>query len=360
MYGNVCMRVWKQTGYRRCTPATLLPYHQCERGEGDRAVAGALSVINRYVRLLCLPAALLGMMVASATVMAQQAQPAANVATTAFAVPEGDPIAGLLRSKSMQQQAQQHAVEELSSQVAYVIDQDGGMVLLEKNAHHVLPIASITKLMTGLVISENRLAMDEVIAITEDDIDRLKGSRSRLKVGTLLTRGQLLLLSLMSSENRAAHALARTFPGGEYNFVRYMNQRAQSLGMRDTRFVESTGLSSANRSSARDLALLVQAAAADPLISTYTTVPDYELPLFEGELQYRNTNVLTRHPEWEIGLQKTGYIREAGRCLVMQTLVSGRRLVMVFLNAGSTRQRTEDAKTVKSWLEVPSLAHYNR
>lgn len=315
----------------------------------------------RAVALRALSVSLLAAVAASGAMAQQQAaQPVAYVQTPVFSQPDADPIGGLLQSKSMQQLARQHTLDELASQVAYVVDQDAGTVLLEKNAHRVAPIASITKLMTGLVISENRLAMDEVISITEDDIDRLKGSRSRLKVGTLLTRGQLLLLSLMSSENRAAHALARTFPGGEYNFVRYMNQRAQSLGMRDTRFVEPTGLSSANQSSARDLAVLVKAAAADPLLSTYTTVPDYELPLFEGELQYRNTNALTRNPEWEIGLQKTGYIREAGRCLVMQTLVGGRRLVMVFLNSGSSRQRIEDARTVKNWLETPRLAQYSR
>lgn len=313
---------------------------------------------RRVVLGLLAAVAVTGTPVAALAQSAGSAQVVAHVKTSAFDAPNGDPINGLLHSKSMQSLVQQHSLEELGSQVAYVVDQDSDMVLVEKNAHRVAPIASITKLMTGLVISENKLPMDEVITITEDDIDTLKGSRSRLKVGTMLTRGQLLLLSLMSSENRAAHALSRTFPGGEYNFVRYMNQRAQSLGMHDTRFVESTGLSSGNQSSAKDLATLVKATANDPLLSTYTTVPNYELPTFDGELSYRNTNALTRHPEWDIGLQKTGYIREAGRCLVMQTLVGGRRLVMVFLNSGSSKQRIADAKTVKNWLEMPRVAHY--
>lgn len=325
-------------------------YTLFSRGRQAGAVSRCLAL--SVAASVCAPTALQAETVAVSN-MVQVELTAAQNQNNVFAMADTDAIDGLLQSQSLKQKVSFHAPEELASQVAYVEDQDSGVVLMNKNASHVAPIASITKLMTGLVISENKLPMDEVISITEDDVDRLKNSRSRLKVGTLLTRGQLLLLALMSSENRAAHALARTFPGGEYNFVRYMNQRARSLGMQETRFVEPTGLSSANRSSARDLAILVKAAASDPLISTYTTVPDYELPTYDGALSYRNTNALTRHPDWEIGLQKTGYIREAGRCLVMQTIVAGRRMVMVFLNSNSSRQRIADAKTVKNWLEQP-------
>ena len=214
-----------------------------------------------------------------------------------------------------------HATDDpldLKSSVALVIDQDTQQVLFSKNPQAVLPIASITKLMTALVVTEAGLPLDEMLAISQDDVDTEKGSRSRLTVGTQLTRGEMLLLALMSSENRAAHALGRHYPGGMDAFVGAMNAKAQLLGMGDTRYVEPTGLSSQNRSSANDLARLVDAAYAHPIIRELSTSREAQVDVGKRQLQFRNTNGLVRNPEWDIGLQKTGYISEAGRCLVMQ------------------------------------------
>lgn len=239
----------------------------------------------------------------------------------------------------------------LRSSVALVIDQDTQEVLLSKNDHAVLPIASLTKLMTGVIINEAKLPMDEMITITQDDVDTEKGSSSRLRVGATLSRGELLHLALMSSENRAAHALGRTYPGGMTAFVGLMNGKAQVLGMKDTRYVEPTGLSSRNRSSAQDLALLVQAASADPVLRELSTSSGHQVVLGRQTLQYNNTNRLVHSPEWEIGLQKTGYISEAGQCLVMQAKVAGRKLIMVFLDSAGKLSRLGDAERVKRWVE---------
>lgn len=244
---------------------------------------------------------------------------------------------------------------DLKSSVALVVDQDTHEVLLSKNDHAVLPIASLTKLMTGLLVSEAQLPLDEPIVITDEDVDTEKGSRSRLTVGTQLTRGELLHLALMSSENRAAHALGRTYPGGLGRFVAQMNARARMLGMKDTRYVEPTGLSSANQSSAQDLAILVAAAYRDPLLRQFTTSPGSEVAVGSRTLQFRNTNGLVRDPDWDIGLQKTGYISEAGRCLVMQARIAGRKLIMVFLDSAGKYSRIADAERVRRWVE--SLSH---
>lgn len=245
---------------------------------------------------------------------------------------------------------------DLKSSVALVIDQDTHEVLLSKNDHAVLPIASLTKLMTGLLITQARLPMDEPITITQDDVDTEKGSRSRLSVGTTLTRGEMLHLALMSSENRAAHALGRTYPGGLAVFVPLMNSKARSLGMLDTVYVEPTGLSSRNQSSARDLARLVNVAHADPLMREFSTSPGYEVAVGQKTLQYNNTNGLVKNPQWNIGLQKTGYISEAGRCLVMQTHIAGRKLIMVFLDSAGKFSRLGDAQRVRQWVEnLPAL-----
>lgn len=240
---------------------------------------------------------------------------------------------------------------DLSSSVALVVDQESNQILFSKNDSAVLPIASLTKLMTGLVIVDAGLDMHESITITADDIDTMKGSRSRLAVGTTLTRGELMHLSLMSSENRAAHALGRTFPGGLREFVRRMNGKAEELGMQDTRYVEPTGLSSDNRSSARDLVTLVSAAAERPMLRDLSTSPGYEVDVGRRTLQFNNSNRLIKNPEWEIGLQKTGYISEAGRCLVMQARVAGRELIMVFLDASGKLGRLQDAERVRRWVE---------
>lgn len=241
---------------------------------------------------------------------------------------------------------------DLKSSVAYVIDQDTNEVLLSKNDQAILPIASITKLMTGVVLSEAKLSMDESITITQDDVDTEKGSSSRLKVGTTLTRGELLHLSLMASENRAAHALGRTFPGGLNAFVDLMNAKATSLGMRDTRYIEPTGLSSKNQSSAKDLATLVSFAYQDSLLRELSTSPSYQVEVGKHTLNYKTTNRLIKNPNWDIGLQKTGYISEAGQCLVMQAKIAGRKLIMVFLDSAGKLSRIADAERVRRWVEV--------
>ncbi|MHB1250328.1 MAG: D-alanyl-D-alanine endopeptidase [Polaromonas sp.] len=243
----------------------------------------------------------------------------------------------------------------LKSSVALVIDQDTREVLFSKNDNAVLPIASLTKLMTGVIVSEAGLPMDEMITVTQDDIDTEKGSRSRLKVGARLTRGELLHLALMSSENRAAHALGRTYPGGLTTFVSLMNAKAKALGMKDTRYVEPTGLSSGNQSSAQDLATLVSVAYDDPILRELTTSTGFQVAVGNRTLQYNNTNRLVKNPDWDIGLQKTGFINEAGYGLVMQTKIAGRKLIMVFLDSVGKLSRLGDAERVRRWVESKPL-----
>jgi D-alanyl-D-alanine endopeptidase (penicillin-binding protein 7) len=239
---------------------------------------------------------------------------------------------------------------DLASGVALVVDQETNEVLVSKNTQAVLPIASLTKLMTGLIVTEAGLALDERITITEEDIDTEKGSQSRLKVGATLSREEMLHLALMSSENRAANALGRNYPGGLGAFVAAMNAKARQLGMLDTLYAEPTGLSSRNQSSAKDLALLVKEAYRHPILRELTTSPAYEVSVGRQQLQYNNTNSLVRSPQWEIGLQKTGYIVEAGRCLVMQAQLAGRKLIMVFLDSAGKHARIADAERVRKWL----------
>jgi D-alanyl-D-alanine endopeptidase (penicillin-binding protein 7) len=241
---------------------------------------------------------------------------------------------------------------DLKSSVALVIDQDTREVLLRKNDSAVLPIASITKLMTGLIVSEAKLPADEMIEITQDDVDTEKGSSSRLRVGTVLSRAELLHLALMSSENRAAHALGRSYPGGLPTFVALMNAKAKTLGMNDTSYVEPTGLSSRNQSSAHDLATLVNVAYNDPQLRELSTSPNHQVSIGKRLLVFNNTNRLVKSPQWEIGLQKTGYISEAGQCLVMQAKVAGRKLIMVFLDSAGKLSRIADAERVRRWVEA--------
>jgi D-alanyl-D-alanine endopeptidase (penicillin-binding protein 7) len=241
---------------------------------------------------------------------------------------------------------------DLKSSVALVIDQDTREVLFSKNDHAVLPIASLTKLMTGVIISGARLPMDEMITVTQDDVDTEKHSRSRLSVGATLSRGELLHLALMSSENRAAHALGRTYPGGLPTFVSLMNAKAKMLGMNDTVYAEPTGLSSRNQSSAQDLATLVNAAHGDPVLRELTTSPGYQVAIGSRTVQFNNTNRLVKNPDWNIGLQKTGFINEAGQCLVMQTKIAGRKLIMVFLDSAGKLSRLGDAERVRRWVET--------
>ncbi len=247
----------------------------------------------------------------------------------------------------------QHTVDPLAlkSNVAFVVDQDTSEVLFSKNPQAVLPIASLTKLMTAMVVVESGASLDDELEISTADIDTEKGSSSRLAVGTRLTRGEMLHLALMSSENRAANALGRHHPGGLAEFVKAMNARAASLGMTDTRYVEPTGLSSQNRSSAPDLARLVGAAYEYPLLRQFSTTPDAAVDIGRRTVQFNNTNRLVRNPNWEIGLQKTGYISEAGRCLVMQAQMAGRKLIMVFLDSAGKYSRLGDAERVRQWIE---------
>ena len=248
---------------------------------------------------------------------------------------------------------------DLKSSVALVVDQDTNEVLFSKNSQAVLPIASITKLMTAVVVTDADLPLDEVLTVTQDDVDTEKGSRSRLNVGTQLTREEMLHLALMSSENRAAHALGRNYPGGLSAFVSAMNAKAQLLGMFDTRYVEPTGLSSLNQSSAHDLATLVRLAHTQPLIRELSTSPEYQVDVGHRQLQFHNTNGLISNPTWDIGLQKTGYISEAGRCLVMQASMAGRKLIMVFLDSSGRYTRLADAERVRKWInaKLPKAAY---
>lgn len=248
-----------------------------------------------------------------------------------------------------------HEVEDplaLKSSVALVLDQDTNEVLLSKNSQAVLPIASLTKLMTATVVLQAHQPMDEVLTVTQDDVDTEKNSRSRLAVGSQLTRAEMLHLALMASENRAAHALGRNYPGGLDAFVVAMNAKAQALGMHDTHYNDPTGLSSRNQSSAKDLALLVKAAYQEPVIRELSTSPEYSVEVGKRMLSFHNTNQLVRDPSWDIGLQKTGYITEAGRCLVMQARLAGRKLIMVFLDSAGKYSRIADAERVRRWIEA--------
>ena len=244
----------------------------------------------------------------------------------------------------------------LKSNAVLVVDQETDKVLFAKNAEAVLPIASITKLMTAMVVLEEGAPLGEELTVTQDDVDTEKGSRSRLRVGTRLTRGEMLNLALMSSENRAANALGRHHPGGLPAFVDAMNRKAVALGMQDTRYVEPTGLSSRNQSSARDLALLVKASGQFPLIREFSTALDAEVAVGRRQLQFRNTNALVRNPNWAIDLQKTGYISEAGRCVVMQAELAGRTLIMVLLDSAGKYSRIGDAERLRAWLSPSRIA----
>jgi D-alanyl-D-alanine endopeptidase (penicillin-binding protein 7) len=241
----------------------------------------------------------------------------------------------------------------LASNAAFVVDQDSSKVLFEKNSEVSLPIASITKLMTSLIVVEAKLDLDEMIEITNEDLDKEKGTGSRLAIGAKLSRADLLHIALMSSENRAASALGRSYPGGLPAFVAAMNAKAKQLGMNDTYYVDSSGLSSKNVASARDLVKLINAAYQFPLIREYSTDTHYVVnPKGKRLLEYGTTNHLVENAEWNIGLQKTGYIAEAGRCLVMQAIIEGRAVVMVFLDSKGKYSRMADAGRIKKWIQA--------
>jgi len=267
------------------------------------------------------------------------------------------------RSSSQASAKTRTSTPDVRSAAVLVLDRSDGSVIFARKAETAAPIASITKLMTALVVLEGKQPLDEVVEITAEDRRGAQGSASRLAVGTKLSRADLMHLALMSSENRAAHALGRSYPGGERAFVRAMNVKAKALGMKNSKFADPTGLSSANVSSPRDLAKLVMAASRNPIIREYSTSPSHEVRIGRTAVQYRNTNSLVQNPAWSIAVQKTGYISEAGQCLVMQAEIEGRPVIMVLLNSWGKYTRVADAKRIRQWMEsrgTRSLARAGR
>jgi serine-type D-Ala-D-Ala endopeptidase (penicillin-binding protein 7) len=245
---------------------------------------------------------------------------------------------------------------QLASSKALIINQNTGETIYAKNTNQPTPIASITKLMTAMVMLDAKQSLDDEIYVTEEDVDYLKGTRSRLSVGSKLTRSDMLQLALMASENRAASALAHDFPGGRIAFVKAMNYKAHELGLINTHFVDPTGLDSENVSTAEDLAKMVQAAYQYPEIRLATTSPSHEVYV-EGRVYpvgFVNTNGLVRGGEWQIGLSKTGFINEAGRCLVMQATIAGEPMIVVLLDSYGKLSRIGDANRIRKWMEYNS------
>ena len=242
---------------------------------------------------------------------------------------------------------------DIKSQAALVFNAKNDRVIYDKNADKVMPIASITKLMTAMVTLDARLSPHEKITITNADVDKLKHSSSRLPVGSTYPRQELLRLALMSSENRAAAALGRTYPGGAKAFVSAMNAKAKKLGMNNSRFIDSTGLNSGNVATARDLAKMVAASNNYAAIREFSTTSQHSVSPGNrrGQLQYVNSNSLVRNQGWDINVSKTGYLSEAGRCLVMQAKISGQPMVIVLLNSWGKNTRIGDANRVKKWIE---------
>ena len=234
-----------------------------------------------------------------------------------------------------------------------VFDPKSGQTLFSKNADQAAPIASITKLMTAMVVLDAKLPMDEAIELTNDDIDLLKNTHSRLPIGAHFRRDDLMRLALMASDNRAASALGRTYPGGIGAAVNAMNEKAKALGLTQTHYVDSSGLSPANVSSPSDLGKLVAAATTYPLITEYTTTGavNVTLPDSKRKLSFVNTNALVRNSDWKIGLSKTGYINEAGKCLVMHAMIANQPIVIVLLDSWGRLTRIADANRIRKWLE---------
>lgn len=271
-------------------------------------------------------------------VVALLGAPACATTTTAYSIPRGAP--------------------EVRSAAALIQD-DHGRVLFQKNADQQRPIASITKLMTAMVVLDTRVALQTPIGITDEDRDRLRHSRSRLIIGeAVLPRYHLMNLALMSSDNRAASALSRTtLHGGTPNFVAAMNGKARKLGMTQTTFADASGLDGGNRSTARDLARMVRAAAEYPLIREASTRSELQVAPVTSRppLDYRNTNPLVRDARWDVEVSKTGFINEAGYCLVMQAWIGERRLSMIFLGADARLTPVGDANRVRTWLLGPEM-----
>lgn len=286
--------------------------------------------------------------VAAAPSKAQPTKKIAGARESSVSHAKATPARKAVRHVSMDMDAGRLALYSAS---ALVVDQNSGQAIIEKQADLVVPIASISKLMTAMVVLDARLDLQEVISIGEEDVDGLKGTRSRLPVGTTMTRETAMLLALMSSENRAAHALGRHYPGGLPAFVQAMNRKAQALGMVNSSFEEPTGLSSNNVSTAHDLARMVAAAARYPEIRHYSTTAEARLELNGRIRDFGTTNPLVRSDNWEIGVSKTGYISEAGRCLVMQARVADKPVVIVLLDSNGKMTRVGDANRIKRWME---------
>ena len=266
---------------------------------------------------------------------------------------QDDPLGTFLSSRPAERVEVQAAVAGplLTSQSALIMNGRSGEILYQKGIDQVRPIASISKLMAAMVVLDARQNMNETLEITEAEIDRLKGTGSRLSVGTTLTPRQMLHLGLMSSENRAIHALARNYPGGLPAFMSAMNRKAQSLGMQQTRFYDPTGLDFRNVSTARDLSLMVRAAHEYPLIRQFSTSNSGSAQTSNGRVQqYRNSNALVREGTWNISLQKTGYIRESGRSMVLYANVQRQPLIIVLLNSPSPTTRVNDARAIQNWV----------
>jgi D-alanyl-D-alanine endopeptidase (penicillin-binding protein 7) len=245
---------------------------------------------------------------------------------------------------------------EIRSASALIVDGNNGEVIFERKATLVTPIASITKLMTALVVLDGQQPLDEVIVITAADRWKGKGAFSHIPNGAKLTRGDLTRLALMASENLAARTLARHYPGGIPAFVKTMNVKARALGMSQTRFDDPSGLSSQNVSSARDLVKLVNAVSRDSRIREFSTLRNHEVTLNKNRFMFRNTNLLIGRPDWEILVQKTGFTNDAGQCLVMETMIDERPVIMVFLNSFGSLTRTADARRIRRWMEAQSTA----
>jgi D-alanyl-D-alanine endopeptidase (penicillin-binding protein 7) len=268
-----------------------------------------------------------------------------------------DPIAALAATRinkpaSIQQSSNTPLALSVESRAALVMNAVTGEVLYSKNTEQALPIASITKLMTVMVVLDAAQALDEPITITDDDVDRMRNTTSRLKVGTVLSRAELMLLALMSSENRAAHALARNYVGGTPAAVAAMNRKAASIGMASSRFFDATGLNSGNVATPKELALMVKASTTYPLIRRFSTTSEHAVAISNNIQQFHNTNYLVKSPDWEIGVSKTGFINEAGKCLVMQAKIKQTPVVIVLMDSVGKYTRIGDAQRVKKWLEA--------
>lgn len=244
---------------------------------------------------------------------------------------------------------------KLKSNSVLIVDQSDSTVLYSRHADVAAPIASITKLMTALVVLDAKQSLSQPIAITQAEMALPRGGFSRLSVGTVLTRGDLMHLALMSSENRAAHALGVNYPGGLSAVVAAMNRKAAALGMSSAHFVDPTGLSSDNIASPEDLSKLVIAASQHPTIREYSTDQHYAVRVRRHLVEFRNTDNLVANPSWNIIVQKTGYITEAGKCLVMEAVIEGRNVVIVLLDSAGRLTRVADAKRVKTWMEATAV-----